>query len=119
MTSATVPNPPNPFTADPLGPLLANRLLDAVHPDGRVTPVSVQVGLPAPHGDQVGDWHCPCRIVGLGESEVWTLYGVDALQAVSQALELLRRVLVDFAQEEGLTFTWGTDTDLDVFDVLW
>jgi hypothetical protein len=116
VTSATAPNP---HTADPLGPLLANRLLDAAHPDGSVTSVSIQVGLPSPHPDHVGDWTCPCRIQGLGASDVWTLYGVDSLQAVSQALELLRRVLVDYAQEERLTFAWGTDTGLDVFDVLW
>jgi hypothetical protein len=115
VTSATA----SPHTADPLGPLLATRLLDAVYPDGSVTPVSIQLGTPAPHPDHVGDWSCPCRIQGLGTSDVWTLYGVDSLQALSQAVELLRRVLVDFAQEERLTFTWGTDTELDVFDVLW
>jgi uncharacterized protein DUF6968 len=104
---------------DSLGPLLAHRVLDAVYPDGQVAPISVQLGMPGPHGDSVGDWACPCRIQGLGDSDVWTLYGVDSLQAVSQATELLRRVLVDFAQENGLTFTWGTDTGLDVFEVLW
>ena len=104
---------------DSLGPLLASRVLDAVHPDGTVTPISVQLGMPGPHSDNVGDWSCPCRIQGLGDSDVWTLYGVDSLQAVSQAIELLRRVLADFAREERLTFTWGTDTGLDVFEVLW
>jgi hypothetical protein len=104
---------------DPLGLMLASRTLDAVYPDGTVTPISIQIGMPGPHADDVGDWACPCRIQGIGGSDVWTLYGVDSLQAVSQAIELLRRVLVDHAQEEQLTFTWGTDTGLDVFDVLW
>jgi hypothetical protein len=99
--------------------MLASRMLDAVYPDGTVAPISVQVGMPGPHADNVGDWVCPCRILGLGDSDVWTMYGVDSLQAVSQAIELLRRVLADFAREEGLTFTWGIDTGLDVFEVLW
>jgi hypothetical protein len=120
VTSATAPNhPQDPHTADPLGPLLANRILDAVRPDGTVTPVSVQIGLPGPHPDHVGDWSCPCRIQGLGDEEVWTVYGVDALEAVAEALELLRRILVDLAREERLTFGWGEEGDLDVFDVLW
>ncbi|MFC1413522.1 hypothetical protein ACEZCY_29780 [Streptacidiphilus sp. N1-12] len=107
---------------DRLGEIIASRAIEAVYPDGRRTTLGIQIGRPRPNPDKSGDWECPCRIQGLGDSPVWTMYGVDSVQALTQAAEVLRRALTSAAADHALTFRWdGEDAAqaLPVDDVLW
>ena len=102
-----------------MGPIVGSRSIEAVHPDGRAVSLTIQLGSPRTDPAMDDAWACPCRILGLGDAPVWRLYGVDSLQAVAQAVELLRRVLRAEAEEHGWTFTWGGEPGLAMADVLW
>ncbi len=102
-----------------IGELMASRTIDAVYPDGHRTTLGIQVGRPHPHPGQEGPWGCPCRIEGLDDSRVWTMFGEDSLQALTLATEVLRHVLTSAATTHALTFRWGDEQELDVTDVLW
>ncbi|MGY0486929.1 DUF6968 family protein [Streptomyces sp. WG-D5] len=104
---------------DGLGEIMASRTIDAVYPDGRRVAFRVQVGQPRPPTGQEEPWGCPCRIEGLDDSRARTIYGVDSLQALTLALEFLRRVLTAAASDDALTFHWGDEQALNVTDVLW
>ncbi|MEU7581426.1 hypothetical protein AB0B50_27905 [Streptomyces sp. NPDC041068] len=50
------------------------------------------------------------------------MYGVGSLQALTQATEVLRRVLTSAAVDQALTFHWDGergDQALAVTDILW
>jgi hypothetical protein len=53
--------------------------------DGRE--VRVEVG--RPRRVKNGDWACEFRVLGVGHSKVYTLEGVDSLQALQMALGLM------------------------------
>jgi hypothetical protein len=62
--------------------------------------VIVAVGHPQP--DPAGDWRCAFHIEGLDRSGPFEVHGVDALQALSLAIEGVRNVL----DSSGLTLSW-------------
>jgi hypothetical protein len=81
-----------------IGTILAERQL-AEQESGKV--VRVSLGAPRP-GTDGADWECPFRIHGAGISRVEFGYGVDSMQALTTALDLIR-VLLD---ESGLALGW-------------
>lgn len=101
-----------------MGEIIASRNVNAVHPDGRVAPLSIQLGT-ARYDAGMSAWACPCRIVGFDGDRVRRMFGVDSLQAVVIATDMLRRLLSAAAVEHGWTFTWDTTPDLGLTDVLW
>ena len=98
-----------------LGRIVARRTLQALSADGTTTVLVLELGTPRPAPDK--DWICPCRIRGLEDSRVWTLYGIDAFQALSTAMTLLVRQLGHEAEERGWTFSWLDATGLPVDEV--
>lgn len=62
--------------------------------------VVLTIGKPCP--DPRGDWVCPVEVQGVGESQQLNGYGVDAVQALMNALEAARYIL----DQSGLTLTW-------------
>ncbi len=84
---------------------LATRVLqDSAHPE---VELEVQLGLPeqAPNGD----FRCAFRVKGLNRGETAYAAGVDALQALINALEGVATQL----RESGLALTWmGGDPGL-------
>ncbi|MHA6760219.1 DUF6968 family protein [Streptacidiphilus sp. PAMC 29251] len=102
-----------------IGPVAASRSIWAVWPDGRGSTFSVQLGTPF-HDAGMAAWACPCRIEGLDDSRVYRMFGVDSLQALVIATDMLRRQLTAAAEEHGLTFTWGDGGEsLALADILW
>lgn len=102
--------------ASGLGPVVAGRALQAVAPDGSVVDLVLEIGTPRPAPDK--DWICPCRIRGLDDSRVWTIYGIDSLQALTLATALLAGQIAGFAAERGWTFNWLGAENLPVEEVL-
>ncbi|MFI5668143.1 DUF6968 family protein [Streptomyces sp. NPDC051704] len=98
-------------------PVIASRRLEAVTREGETFPVTLQLGAPYPDPDPAGDWICPCRLEGLSET-TYEIHGVDGIQALALAAEVLGSGLTEAAQERGLTFTWGGESGLTAAEVL-
>jgi len=81
-----------------IGTILAERRL-AEQVTGKV--VRVSLGAPRPRTEDA-DWECPFRIHGAGISRVEFGYGIDSMQALTNALDGIR-VLLD---ESGLALGW-------------
>lgn len=81
-----------------IGPILAERRL-AEQTSGKV--VRVSLGAPRP-GTEGAEWECPFRIHGAGISRVEFGYGIDSMQAITDALQGIR-VRLD---ESGLALGW-------------
>lgn len=101
-----------------LGEVIAHRDVVADRKDGSSFPVAVRLWAPRRDSDPAGDWVCPCRLDGLGESRVWMIHGIDAVQALQLAFVCLKGQLAAVAEEEGLTFTWLGESGLAPGDVL-
>ncbi|MFK0049908.1 DUF6968 family protein [Streptomyces sp. NPDC090741] len=96
---------------------IASRPLQAVTGDGETFPVTLRLGAPYPDPNPDGDWICPCRLDGLSDI-TYEIHGVDGLQALTLAAEVLRGRLTEAAQDRGLTFTWGGESGLSAAEVL-
>ena len=74
----------------PFGAVLGERVL--VPRDGSKGRLTVSLGTPRPMKDHP-DWECPFRLRGLGINQVQLGYGVDGIQAVTNALQGIRYAL--------------------------
>ncbi len=77
------------------GEIIGERQLDRVGSEEQ--PITVALGKPRKRKD--GDWECPFRITGLG---VQYGYGIDAIQALTTAIEGVRVML----ERTGKRFSW-------------
>jgi len=82
-----------------LGRVIARRVLEQRKPE-TIRQVTISIGAPRRHPK--GDWECPYRIEGLGESKVSASGGVDSLQALILAIEGIRGAL----KKPGYRFVW-------------
>ena len=73
--------------APPFGAILGERTL--VPADGGRGKLVVSLGMPRPTPGY-DDWGCPFRLKGLGVNQVEYAYGIDALQALTNALAGIR-----------------------------
>lgn len=69
-----------------LGREVARRTL--VWTDGRKGKVIVRIGIPVETGEY--EWACPCVISGIGLHGWRRMFGVDSLQALLMAVEVVR-----------------------------
>lgn len=76
--------------ATPFGTILGQRTL--VPADGGRGTLVVSLGIPRPTPGH-DDWGCPFRLKGLGIDRVEYAYGIDSLQALTNALQGIRYVL--------------------------
>jgi hypothetical protein len=84
--------------AQQLGVVIASRELRRSGRTGQ--PVVVLFG--KPRRDSRKDWACPFQIKGLGDSEVYKAFGVDAVSALTNALEGVRVAL----EKSGERLSW-------------
>jgi len=63
---------------------------------------SVVLSIGKPRPDPRGDWVCPVQVQGVSESQQLNGYGVDAVQALMNALEAARYIF----DQSDLTLTW-------------
>lgn len=92
--------------------VIAERTLEAGKPgtDG-AKEIRVRLGRPFSDPDPEGDWICPVQILGLGDEEIANVYGIDAIQALTLALQ---KVGIDLAAatRSGLELRWLEGSDL-------
>ena len=84
--------------AQPVGSIIGTRELSREGSRGK--PVTVTLGKPRKRAD--GDWECAFRIAGLRVRAVQYGYGVDAIQALTTALEGIRVTL----ERSGQRLAW-------------
>lgn len=82
--------------------VIAERIFE--HNDGELR---VQIAAPERAGD---DWGCTYRIVEAGKERSQTAYGVDSLQALLLALDVVR---VEVKNTSGVRFMGAEDLFLD------
>ncbi|TQM81217.1 hypothetical protein FHX81_3579 [Saccharothrix saharensis] len=95
------------MTAYELGPVVAERRVDRVAPDGSRAPVVVRFG--RPHPDPLspnGDWCCPHQVLGLGDEAVGAAFGVDSLQALLLSVHRVRLELAARAERASVKLDW-------------
>jgi len=77
---------------DPMGPIIATRLMHWRNASGQDVPALVEIGLPyedpANPANQGGSWYCRMRTTGLGNDQLLTFEDVDAVGALCTALSL-------------------------------
>ncbi|MDH6577766.1 hypothetical protein [Kitasatospora sp. MAP5-34] len=96
----------------PLGEVIAERVLEVHHPDGSTHRVVIRIGRPYPAREKGLDWSCPGQVDGLGDDSVVTVHGVDALQALLLCLYRVRSAVRHLSAERGLRVTWLEGDDL-------
>jgi hypothetical protein len=84
---------------------IAQRVLLVAGSPERTVVVSIGQPEPDPHPDSHGDWICPVYIEGIADPGPHLAHGVDSLQALLLAPELIRKIL----DESGLSLTWLGD----------
>jgi hypothetical protein len=77
---------------DNFGTILATREMTWEDADGDTHTAYVDIGVPserqAPDANSESDWECKVRLRNLGDEEVRSAYGVDAVQAIFHALAM-------------------------------
>ncbi len=70
---------------DTIGEVVATRKLSLVGEPGRE--ILVKIG--KPHLSEHNDYLCPIQVTGIGEERVYSIYGVDSVQALELAMRSL------------------------------
>lgn len=94
-----------------LGEVVADRRLDWTG-DTESEGVMVRIGKPVRNPDPEGDWLCPIQIAGLGDDTVRAAFGVDAVQALILALQMIHIDLQAGQRRTGRTLQWLEQSDL-------
>jgi hypothetical protein len=71
--------------------------------DGR----SVRAEVGRPRRKANGEWTCEFRVLGVGHSKVYSLPGLDSLEALQLALAMMAVQVESYQQEHGLTLLGG------------
>jgi Domain of unknown function (DUF6968) len=100
--------------------VVARRYLEYRPAQGRSGKVIVEIGKPAPDpASKYGDWYCPHRITGLGETRVFPVFGVDPVQALILCLAHLSAEITRWGRKDGaLRWLGGRQLGLEVHHIL-
>lgn len=91
-----------------IDPIIAVRKMRFVTGDA-ASEIWVELGAPRTNVDGSDDWHCPWRIVGLGEPLFHRTHGIDAFQALQLALPMIGATLLEVVDRHGATVRWLDD----------
>ena len=101
---------------------IAARDLTVLRQD-QATPLRLEIGEPVQDVETVGgmDWRCPVRWTEGDATKVHSLYGVDSMQALQQAMQWIAYALAELDASEGVSLRfldWPFDvaTQLPVAD---
>ena len=94
-----------------LGEVIAERRLDWAG-DAESEGVVVRIGKPVRDPDPEGDWLCPIQVAGLGDDTVHAAFGVDAVQALILAMQMIHIDLQAGQRRAGRTLQWLEQGDL-------
>ena len=90
--------------------VIAERKIMAALPGRKTTVITIQIGRPARDPNPKGDWYCPIRIKGFGQNKTQALFGIDPLQALHFALDILELQVRGFAGTARLS--WLNQSDI-------
>ena len=98
---------------DGLGTVIAEREFVVRKASGRAVRVRVRFGQPVKGrgGTKRDPWWCPVETKGAGLDSFRPVAGIDSLQALILALDLITRVLPMEAERVGLRLEWLGDTE--------
>ena len=92
--------------------VIAERVFERA--DGR----EVRAVVGRPREVSKGEWVCEFRVLGVGHSKVYSVFGADSLEALQSALVMMVVQLEGYQKEHGLTFMgdsllllWRPDVD--------
>lgn len=104
---------PSVWKPESLGTVVAEREFVGRKASGRVVRVRVRFGQPAKRkgGTQRDPWWCPIEISGGGLNSFRAVAGIDSLQALILALDLITTVLPIEAERLGLRIEWLGETE--------
>ena len=71
-----------------LGIAIAERSMEAIHKDGRVSKVDIQLGMPKIVPDST-DVYAPYQIQFKKTSRLWYAVGIDGFQALQLAMKMI------------------------------
>jgi len=96
-----------------LGTVVAEREFLGRKASGRAARVRVRFGQPvkSKRGTKRDPWWCPIEIRGAGLDSFRSVAGIDSLQALILALDLITKVLPIEAERLGLRIEWLGDTE--------
>jgi hypothetical protein len=96
-----------------IGDVIAERAFTARRPSGRKSITKVRFGRPIRGvGVSARDpWWCPVEVRGAGLDSFRPVAGIDSLQSLILALELVTRVLPTEAARAGLRIEWLGDAE--------
>jgi len=98
---------------DAIGTVVAEREFVARNSSGRASRVRVRFGQPVKvqGGTKRDPWWCPVETKGAGLDSFRPVAGLDSLQALILALDLVTRVLPTEAERAGLRIEWLGETE--------
>jgi len=71
-----------------LGDVIAEREFLSIDPSGARTRIRISLGKPKPFSDSA-DFYCPYQISGVGDEKIRYAGGVDSMQAIQLALQII------------------------------
>jgi hypothetical protein len=95
----------------PLGEVIAERVLDFVHQDGRKEPVRVSIGKPIP-GQHEHEWLCPYLIKAETFEKLFRANGAESMQALLLTVYVISAELEFLEKKHNGTFTYFNGLDL-------
>ena len=75
-------------------------------------PVTVFIGKPQRFPDGNDDYFCPFKIVGISNDSIRYAGGVDAIQALSLALQMIGSILYTSQEAKNGNLSWNGVADL-------
>ena len=98
------------MASDSLEDPIAERRLTLIYDAGEAREIVVRIGKPTLSPDQA-DFVCECQIVGLGESRVRRIHGIDAFQSLQLTLRFISTMLNHHREEAQGRLYWQEPGD--------
>jgi len=98
------------MASDSLEDPIAERRLTLISDSGEAREIVVRIGKPVLSPDQA-DFACECQIVGLGESKVRRIHGLDAFQSLQLTLRVISTMLNHHREEARGCIYWQEPGD--------
>ena len=90
--------------------LIAERRLTLISDAGEAREIDVRIGKPK-RSPGIDEFSCECQIVGLGESRVRRIFGIDAFQSLQLTLRFISTMLNHHREESRGRLYWHEPGD--------
>ncbi|MGI8553491.1 MAG: DUF6968 family protein [Dehalococcoidia bacterium] len=90
--------------------LVATREMEWKQADGTISSIVVTIGHPLATHDPdhgAGEWSCTFRILGLGDDQTYTAFGIDSVQALYLALKTAGTLIMSSKAGRSMELDWS------------